>query len=271
MRKFKLINAHGQEFDLMRLDAFFHQPAGFGFGSQAEVQRSGNTLLHIKSEEDRPEPSGTISFRGYRQYAEFQQFADAGGIVLCYMPLDTWRYLDVEMVMEKEEIDHKTGRLDCPVQFSGLSFWYEKITAYRSETQEDGGKIYSYTYPYTYLDNRPGIIDVANGSKPSYCRIHILGPCTNPVFTVSQGDKRIADGRVICEIPAGNKLVIDSDPQTMEIAEYTANGTFVADRYGDSDFTTDRLIQLPAGNCRFSFTNDTANSVTAFVEVEKRV
>ncbi len=271
MRQFKLINANGQEFDLMRLDAFFHQPEGLGFGNRAEVQRSGDTLLRIKSEENQPRPSGIISFKGYEQYAEFQQFADAGGIVLCYKPLDTWRYLDVEIVVEKEEIDHKTGRLDCPVQFSGLSFWYEKVTAYRSETQKEGGKIYPYTYPYTYIDNRPGIIDVPNGLKPSYCRIHILGPCTNPVFTVSQNGKRIADGRVICNIPVGNKLVLDSDPRSMEIAEYTTDGIFVSDRYGDSDFTTDRLVQLPAGESRFSFANDEADSITAFVEVKKRV
>lgn len=271
MRQFKLINAKGQEYSLMRRDAFFHDPVGFGFGTIPEVQRTGNSLLLIKADEEQPMPSGSITFAGYKQYDEFQEFINQGGIVLCYKPLNVWRYINVEISIEKDEITKNTHRLECPVQFTGTSFWYEKITAYRSVKLAGDGKRYGYTYPYTYIENRPGIIDVNNGSKKSYCKIHIFGPCTNPAFTISSNRERIADGRVLCSVPEGHKLVLDSSPATMEISEYTVNGDFVSDRYGDSDFSTDRLIQLPAGESRFSFTHEGLTTIKAFVEVKKRV
>ena len=271
MRQFKLTNAKGQEFNLMRKDAFFHDPVGFGFGYLPEVQRVSGNLILIKSDEEQPMPSGSITFEGYRQYEEFQNFVNAGGLVLCYKPLKEWRYLDVEISIEKDEIDKSTKRLECPVQFTGIGFWYEKITAYRSEKTEGEGKTYPYTYPYTYIDNQAGVIDITNGSKTSSCRIHIFGPCVNPYYSVSRNGERIADGRIICSIEEGHKLVIDSAPDTMEISEYTVNGDFIADQYGNSDFSTDRLIQLPAGESRFSFSHEGVNTVTAFVEVNKRV
>ena len=57
----------------------------------------------------------------------------------------------------------------------------------------------------------------------------------------------------------------------MEIAEYTVNNEFIADRYENSDFETDRLVQVPAGKSRFSFTHEGSGLVTAFVEVKKLV
>ena len=57
----------------------------------------------------------------------------------------------------------------------------------------------------------------------------------------------------------------------MEIAEYTTDNQRIADRYNASDFETDRIVQIPAGNCRFTFTQEGNGIVTAFVEVKKLV
>lgn len=271
MRKFKLKNARGQEFDLMRKDAFFHSPTGLGFADEPQIQRMGDTFIIIRNDAEQPAPSGVMVFKGYEQWQEFRNFTRPGGLVLCYKPLDKWFYLDVTISISMDEISHENRRLVCPVQFTGTSHWYEKLTAYRTESEDNGGKTYSYTYPYTYSNGIPGTIDITNDAYPSYCRIHIMGPVTNPAFTVSQNGQRVADGRINCTVVQGRKLVIDSNPQTMEIAEYTINGQYIADRYGDSDWNTDRLIQVPSGDSRFSFTHDDVNEIIAYVEVEKRV
>ena len=271
MRKFKLINANGQEFDLMRKDAFFYNISGLGFGIEAEYTRVGNKYFAQNQREKQLTPGGTISFAGYAQHNEFRSFCRAGGLVLAFMPLDTWYCLDVNIDISHSDISKNTRRLECEIRFMGTSHWYEKVTAQKAEKDVSAGKTYPYTYPYTYSSNRPGVIDIQGGNLPSSCKIHIFGPCTNPAFVVTKGGQRIADGRVFCELAAGRKLVINSDPVDMEIAEYTTDNQRIADRYNASDFETDRIVQIPAGNCRFTFTQEGSGIVTAFVEVKKLV
>ena len=134
-----------------------------------------------------------------------------------------------------------------------------------------GGKKYPYKYNYSYKDGRPGIIDIPNGLLPSPCKIHIFGPCENPTFTLTQSGKRIATGRIFIKLVSGRKLVIDSDPLTMSIAEYTTDNEFIASRYANSDFETDRIINLPPGDSKIVFTQSGSGVVTAFVEVKKIV
>lgn len=128
-----------------------------------------------------------------------------------------------------------------------------------------------YTYPYRYASSVPGTVDIVNGNLESYFKITIFGPVTNPVWSLYKSGVRLETGRMNLTVPSGNKLVVDSNPATMEIAEYTAAGQFIANRYGDSDFTTARLFMLPAGNCSVVFTQDGVGTVNAFVEVKKRV
>lgn len=270
MRKFKLINGNGQEFDLMRKDAFFYNISGLGFGIEADYTRIGSKYFASDKREKQPTPGGTISFAGYLQHDEFRAFCRVGGLVLAFKQLNTWYYLDVNIDITHSDISKETRRLECEIRFVATSHWYEKVIAQKAE-DTSGGKVYPYTYPYSYSLNRPGIIDVDGGNLPSSCKIQIFGPCTNPAFAITKAGQRVADGRVFVELTAGRKLVINSDPTEMEIAEYTINNEYVADRYGNSDFETDRIVEVPAGASRFTFTQEGGGAVTAFVEVKKLV
>ncbi|MBE6878694.1 MAG: hypothetical protein E7488_05970 [Ruminococcaceae bacterium] len=271
MRKFKLINANGQEFDLMRKDAFFYNISGLGFGIEADYTRIGSKYFASDEREKQPMPGGTISFAGYRQHDEFRAFCRVGGLVLAFKQLDTWYYLDVNIDITHSDISKDTHRLECEIRFIATSHWYEKVTASKAQEDTSIGKVYPYTYPYTYSNGRPGIIDVEGGNLPSSCKIHIFGPCTNPAFTITKGGQRVADGRFFVELLKGRKLVINSDPVEMEVAEYTTNNDYIADRYADSDFETDRIVEVPAGSSRFTFTQEGSGAVIAFVEVKKLV
>ena len=150
MRKFKLINANGQEFDLMRKDAFFNEPDGLGWGLEAETMAVGDTYIVTDRTPEKPSPAGDMVFLGYEQYREFLLFVQVGGLVLAYKPLDVWQYLDVDLTVGKSEIEPETNRLICPVSFAGSSQWYEQLKVYQSQSGGGTGKVYSYTYPYTY-------------------------------------------------------------------------------------------------------------------------
>lgn len=270
IRQFNLTNANGQVFDMMRTDAFFNNPTGFGWGVTDTVLPIGNGYIVTDTKPNQPAPSGRMVFAGYAQYDEFLAFVQVGDLVLGYNTLGKWKYLDVSLTISKGEIDSSSKMLLCDVSFTAHSGWYEKLAAYQAQ-DAGSGKVYPYTYLYTYSSSVPGTVDIVNGNLESYPKITIFGPVTNPFWALYKGADRLETGRVKVTIPSGNKLVIDSTPATMEIAEYTAAGTFIADRYQDSDFTTARLFMLPPGNCRIVFTQERVGTVNAFVEVKKRV
>lgn len=270
IRQFNLTNANGQIFDMMRTDAFFNSPEGFGWGVTDTVLPIGESYIVTDTEPNQPAPSGRMVFAGYAQYNEFLAFVQVGGLVLGYNTLGKWQYLDVSLTISKGEIDTASKMLLCDVAFTAHSGWYEKLVAYQAQDAV-GGKVYSYTYPYRYASSVPGTVDIVNGNLESYPKITIFGPVTNPFWALYKSGVRLETGRVNLTVPAGNKLVIDSHPATMEIAEYTAAGQFIANRYGDSDFTTARLFMLPPGPCSVVFTQDGAGTVNAYMEVKKRV
>lgn len=271
MRQFKLINASGKEFDLMRKDAFLHGPQGLGFDTETEVQRVGHTFVELRSDEAQPMPGGEMVFGGYAQYDEFRAFVAVGGLVLAYKPTQRWRYLDVTVSLGLSEIERGSHRLRCAVEFCGLSQWYEQLQLFKSVGSENEGKVYDYSYGYTYADAVSGRIEIKNGNLPSYPRITIMGPVVNPAWTLYQGGRRVASGRVLAEIITGRKLVVDANPATMEISEYTSTGNHVADLYGLSDFDTERLFELPAGESSLAFTQTGSGTVNAWLEVRRRV
>lgn len=270
MRKFKLINGNGQEFDLMRKDALLSEPSGLGFSNTVDAQRIGATFAVVSTEQDQPNPAGTMVFESYAQYEEFRTFVRVGGLTLCYMPISTWLYLPVALSIEKSEIEYASKRLLCAVDFSGTGYWHEKLSEARTQDSA-GGKIYSYEYPFTYTSVRAGSVELDSGSMPSYCKIHIFGTVISPSWAVYVGNKKIHSGKVLKTIASGRKLVIDTNPSSMEISEYTANGEYVYNIYAQSDFSTERIFEIPAGKSRMVFSHDGTNAVTAFVEVKRRV
>lgn len=271
MRQFKLTNANGQTFDLMRKDAFFHAPTGLGWGVDASAVEVGDTYVVTGRKPQRPAPAGEMVFEGYDQYDEFMAFVQVGGLILAYKPRTTWQYLDVDLSIERGEIDAQSRRLVCTVNFTASSQWYEQIKAYQAQQEPGGGKIYSYTYPYTYKSVAEGAVEITNGRLSSYPKLTIFGPVEDPSWALYQYGKRISSGTVNVSIKQRNKLVVDMHPATMQIAEYTENGDFVGDRYQNSDFSTERIFELPPGDCRIVFTQAGIGTVKAFVEVRKRV
>ena len=128
-----------------------------------------------------------------------------------------------------------------------------------------------YTYLYEYSSSETGTVAVTGLTIPSYCKIHIFGPAVNPVWSLYQNGTLVSKGRCTITLDTGYKLVIDSDPVSMELAEYTIDNRFVSDEYQHSDFATERFITLPAGDSELRFTQDDLTVLNAYVEVKKRV
>lgn len=273
IRQFKLLNGQGGTFNLNQYGyAWLHDPDGLGWAQNVENVRAGNGLVTIQTYEEVPSPEGEIIFRNYQAYKDFLDFVQVGDLVLGYMPLGTWQYLDCVVQLGKSEIKPTTNRLICPITFVAKSFWYESLQIYQTSGEIlESDKKYDYEYAYTYGDAGAGSVTVYNGQLPSFFKVTMLGPMTNPSWRVMVGGSIYKEGSITATIPAGNKLVVDTYPATMEIAEYTMANEFVRDLYGYSDFTTERIFQLPPGESVVVLTDDSLSVPTGWLEVKKRV
>ena len=284
MRQFKLINGSGAEFSLMQKGrAFMYDPAGLGWGYETSYVDVGETYIPLDTKYVHPAPSGTILFGGYQDYNDFLAFIQVGGIKLCYMPLSSWMFLDCSVVITKTEINHETKRLHCDVSFNGLSHWYSSLVTYRADPV--GSNYSSKRYDYKYGDDTPsgaygyiyaataGRAEISNGSLPSYCKITIIGPAVNPAWALyDPSNTQVGSGKINYTVPSGRKLVVNSRPAEMEIAEYTTANARVKSLYNYSDFSTERLLIIPPGAGYYmTFTDDGGVLGDCSVEVYERV
>lgn len=271
VRQFRLINKNGAIYNMTRPERLLHDPEGLGWGEEITTERLGMTYYITDRQEVQSTPSGEMVFRDYEEYKTFLSFCQIGELVLCYKPLTIWYYLPVIINIGKSEIKPDTNHLICPVQFTGVSYWRERVIAQTSTGDDgDGGKIYNYTYAYTYGTGRKNAFDF-DLTLPSYFTLSLFGVVTNPQYILTQGGKTIRTGRINAAIEAGHKLVINTDPNELEIREYTTGDTYVRNRYRDSDFTTRRLFELPRGRSRLVITSDDITPPTVVIEVKKHV
>lgn len=270
MREFKLINDIGIEFDLMRKDAFFHDPSELGFDRTINTMRSGSSYLETDSYYEQKTPSGKISFDGYAPFDEFVSFLGSGDMLtFCYKPLNRWYKAHCKVTsLTKDELD-TYGRLESSITFTFFTSWYESLIYSKRTVPTEEGKVYDYTYPYSYVDTNTALMEIENGSFESPTILTIFGPVTDPYWVLTQNGQTLYTGKMDVTIPDGHKLVVDSNPDHMEIAEYTSNNEWIQSLYEYSDYSTERFIYVPPGKSKFAVTSDGGLSISAYLEVDK--
>lgn len=267
MRQFKLRNSTGAEWNLMSKQSYFNAPSGLGFSKTYTTMQSGTAWLITDEAPSQSTISGEMVFFSYAKYQEFVSFISKTPLYLMYAPQSTWYTIKCN-VQTLSKGEFKNAYLSASIVFICFGMWYEAVTAAQAELTGEM-KRYSYSYPYTYAETATGTVAIKNGSLNSPCRLHIMGACTNPTWALSKSGERVLTGKVTVTIPAGHKLVVDADPDTMEIAEYTTDGEFVRDLYQYSDFSTARFVYAPLGDSTLTFSHDGTGDIKAWVEVER--
>lgn len=276
VRSFRLKNAYGEYWDLMQKDAFFYQPKGLGWGRAVKTERVGNSFIVVDDQTVTQTVSGIMVFTGYQNYKDFLQFCIPGGLVLCYTPINTERYLECSMIIQKSEINYETGKLECEVEFNPTSEWYENTLLLRPQQQiDDYAKIYldehGYAYDYAYEDSTSGGITITNEGLPSYFRIKFFGLAENPSWRLYVSNELVHSGKLNATIPQDHYLIVNTIPSQMEISEYDGDGNFYLDRFGDIDYTQNPIFTIPSGESMMVFTDDSTSVPNVALEVFKRV
>jgi hypothetical protein len=271
IRKFRLINREGAAYDLNSKQSFFHKVGGLGFRDETGFQKIGTDYYALEEVFSQGEITGNIFFYGkeaYVRYRDFARFIRMTPLTLEYVTDDTYRLpVRVGEINKSELMDGGIG-LDCEVTLLATGLFYRSVTKY-SETVYVGGKIYPYTYPYSYADVSANTLMIDSDSfADSPCKITIYGPCENPVWKHYVNNELYATGAYNGILRADHKLVIDTTKVPYSITEQGVSGEVIADRYQACDFTTKRFILLQNGTNRISLSHDGLNSVDMMVEAK---
>lgn len=263
MRKFKLYNAIGEMYDLNAKKSFFHDISGMGFEKDSNYEQIGYQYIKTEEKIKQPTPTGKIRFINYAEYLNFVKFLQKEPLTLEYITEETF-YLSCECKkLQKTELE--AIGLDCDISLIGIGQWYQKIICQLGNT-EPVGKTYSYGYPYTYADNRQGIVEIVSVSEvESPAKLIIIGKSVNPTWVHYVNGEVYASGKLNCTIQEGHRVVVSS-VEPYSIVETDAYGNEIEDRYKDSDFNTERFITLQRGNNRIAFTNEGENTIKIIVE-----
>lgn len=272
VRKIKLINADGAEWDLMRRDSFAFEPSGFGISKDNEYLATGSAYALIEDLSAQKQITFTMIFSSYEVYREFALFVVKTPLKLAYMPIDKWAYIDGMITnLNKSEISHKTSRLECDGTFTATSKWYIPDVAKRTSEEVENPKRYIYSYDYQYMDAANGVIQIVNdSSEASPASIHIMGAITNPVWSLIVNEQVIESGALTANIEAGHKVVINSKDGDLEVAEYMTNdGSYVRNLYQYTDFTKETFILFPPGTSKLVVSGEASSTIEAWVELQE--
>lgn len=94
IRKFKLINANGDSYDLNSKQSFFHAIDGFGFSDETQYEQIGTNFYPLEDIFSQGELKGNILFAeadAYLNYRKFARFSRATPLTLVYQTDDTFR------------------------------------------------------------------------------------------------------------------------------------------------------------------------------------
>lgn len=264
MRKLYLINDKGASF---RFDyasgVLISDMSGLGFEKSFTFTDYGNIYKGQSEVNGMTDISLSLVFlKGYRGYKAFLSFIENSAGFDLYYESDEVRYANCQIVsLSKAQLT--AGTLQSELKIKKLSYWFRNVTKEIQITVSEAGKVYPYSFSYTYSESCKGTVSITNGGyAKAPLRIIINGAFENPEVIVSRNGSEIMKMR-ICYTSADAKIEVDAFPTDQKI-EITENGETV-NGYEYQDFTCENFLFLEKGTYDIEFRPNTASSPTCTI------
>lgn len=271
IRDLYIVNNNGEKYNLLDYrQSPTYQVNGFGFEDDTSFLRIGDNYLPLEEKTVQKTINMTLIFWNDhdKTYDKFVKLARKAPLKLG-LTNDNGTY---EIPCRLKSAD-KTDKLGytmhaCEVTFIALGNIYKVVNAVsKIPSQSATGKVYPYTYNYTYSSDFVNTVVIESDSaKKSPCTLTIYGEAETPIWRHYVNDKIVETGQYNGTIASGNYLVIDTKSIPYRIEEYNSSGVLVADRYSSCDFSTKRFMYLYEGQNRFSVSNTGDTSVIVKIE-----
>lgn len=271
MRTFTLINNDGETYDLTAVGAsFLHDVRGLGFERKTDYWQIATRFSPVKDVLAQQDIVGTIRFfqpNATRQYFSFIRFLSNTPLTLKYNP-GIGEYIRKGIITAVDKTDGASGALRAQVTFRCTTPWFRTVSAH-SGGETGGGKIYDYTYDYTYADFASQTVQIISDSYAECpLRLSIYGEAINPSWRHYANSELVATGRILATIEEGRELVVDNTQLPYRIEQLDALGNFVSDLYQRSDFATQRFISLRHGTNTIAVAHEGAGGLRMTVEAQ---
>lgn len=264
VRRFLLENEKGQQFRLDDLEegCFLASPTNLGYSYNLDFVQLGYEFIENNRKIEQKNPNGTLYFKSYDKFKEFTDYIENAKKIkwLYVIPFEKEEkiyFRDVSIVkLEKTE---KIGKwLACPVEFAGLSLWYEKNeTIFKIETYEDEMR-YGYRWNSRYIDYNTRSIQIDNrGHIEAPIQVEINGFVENPTITILVDDEEFANITVPITIQEFEKFLYSSKTGDIYIQKQNTDGTKEnLWKKAYIDITKQNIFKLPVGVSEVRITAD---------------
>lgn len=271
MRTFRLYDNDGNRYNITLKDnLFFYKIDGLGFSQNAEFQRIEDRYALLNSYIDQNKITGIIRFwqpDAELDYFNFAQFCQNQPIMMDYNN-NYGTYSRRGIITKIERSDGNGNSLEIKIEFTAETPWFKTVAEYNSGTIV-GGKVYDYTYNYTYSDSVINTVTIGSDSyQSSPVRLVIFGQAVNPTWRHYLNNVLVSSGKVNGTVLANHRLIIDTTTIPYSIRQVDALGNQISDMYQQSDFSTSRFVRFGHGRNTVTFSADNTNILNVGVEAE---
>lgn len=271
MRTFRLYDNDGNRYNITSKDhAFFYGIDGLGYAQETQFQRIEDRYALLDKHIAQNKIVGTIKFwqpGAELRFFNFAQFCQNGPLRMDYNP-EYGTYSRNGIITKIEKSDGNGEPLTVKIEFTAQTPWYKNVNRYNDGTLE-GGKVYNYTYDYTYLQSARNTVTVDSDSyQSSPVRLVVLGAAVNPSWRHYLNNELVTEGKVNGTVLANNRLIIDTTSIPYSIKQVNQLGELVSDMYQQSDFSKNRFVRFGHGRNTVTFSADNTNILTVGVEAQ---
>lgn len=265
VRRFLLENEKGQQFRLDDLNegCFLVSPANLGYSYETDFVRLGYNFIENNRKIQQKNPSGIAYFKSYDKCKKFIDYIESSSelkwiYIVPYSLGEKKYYRDVVIVkLDKTE---KIGKwLACPVEFSGLSLWYEENTIIYTIEKLTNEIRWDFRWDsrFTDYDSRNlHYINEGHVEAPIY--VEMDGHLVNPKIELYVEGELYQTVKVTTEIAEYEKFLYDTRENQFFIGKQNTDGTRVSLFSLDYiDFYNDNVIRLSKNkSCEIKLTAD---------------
>ena len=272
IRKFKLKNEYGAEYDLNDKSHFLIKPEGLGFSLEKSYTRISSTWVNNFLRDSQNEIRGEIIFTSNSPYKELKKFLkyafSSEKLTMVYIT-DAGEYLrDVDLTeLDKSEMDN--GVLSCPVTFTAKSLWYQSVInrIIIDLTTADIVR-YPYRFPSRFADYSGGEAELFNDSSiPAPFTVLFEGPVINPTITITKGSE-ILKVRIKADASRGDAIRYSSIDGDLYCELIKENGE-VKNLVSGLDINNENFFKIPCGASNLRVESDSGIESPITVNVYK--
>ena len=265
IRKFLLENEKGQQFNMNDLNegCFLISPENLGYSYTSDFVKLGYSFIENNRDIQQKNPAGTAYFKSYDKVKEFIDFVENSNELkwIYIIPFESEEkkyYRDVTIVkLDKTE---KSGKwISCPIEFAGLSLWYEENTVVYTVEQLTDEIRWDFMWDSYFSDYDSRNLQYINqGHIEAPIHVEMSGYLLNPKIELYIDGQLYQTVEITIEIEEYEKLIYDTRVNNFQISKQKTDGTienlFSLDNI---DFPNNNVIRIPKNrSCEIRLTAD---------------